>query len=1036
MKKIQFKRILGVLILFIIVFAVSFAHVFAEGEEDDEFNEIGPDDASWKECLDTFKKEGYEVLENDESIKFLGFSIARDADNNYVLKMDPKTNDEELLKAFRNMKFKILRINNITDSKENSAIGSEVKYGTDVTFNATLMNPELLRDHAGEPIPDSTTLDALVVVLQSESVISDKVAGVVFKGNASNNKKLKACKSVVRVSVIFSSGGPKVFTGNIEEEGEDDPNKAQKAAIKALLDKLNNSGEKISQEIDCTNVLKACKETDLEKCLFIHGSEDDKATPISTKERMALNFCIIKAKASKAHTYSFAKGQDFSSTTSTKNTTIGGKCSKDKFILPGSDIDSKKSYLFSDNTYTLTADNSYQFLNKDYYFGSGSSVVTLDNSSYKYTYSGSSSPDTVSLSCNLNCDEAIVVEYGPPQAATAGLCIEYQVRVTSIVSCKSTFNGTKPSIGSVCYPGPNCQGNHGDSRIFDQGGPNALFDSCIKSCDGGKYTSKCTKKCYNQVYGTNASLKKSGNSFNSVTATKVDDSTHCTDYNDYWSGYYYRSGSSIGFNGRIANWYRTHVTTRSGYHYTFNHFATSNCWFSNGDGFPRVTAACNIIYAGACDDACWYSGCGNKQYLNNCDALNDYKKNLEIYEAAVSKCEEAATCRTSTTEFNMRVTNGTDTELIFPYTANKSKTKTELKDTDIKYKNDDKTNASQKAFNHESKEVLLRYGGCYYNSAVKNWYHAWWSFPGTWMENKKKEISFVPNKDGSWTFLPNKFCIPYNFKEENQEWYKYYMAKAYNNPIMKEKNSETLSYYDKDGKYCTTEKDFDITTSPAVNKWNIEATAGKDNGFGYFKWKIKVSCFYAFSRTSTIKKDTTTCVEKNENNYRIRTVDLKDMFPHEKGYEVGTTDLFGREPGFNWSKLSTEEKISSYTSFPETYAKKVQTLNTSVYSDSYLDYRFVLNPKDLNAIRNRLKSGSGVSYNSYNGKIVTVDGVNHYVSDLFRSGVGTSPAISSSQIPSALKDGSASNASSPLRCNNMKNYKTSSCYVCDSSECK
>ncbi len=105
--------------------------------------------------------------------------------------------------------------------------------------------------------------------------------------------------------------------------------------------------------------------------------------------------------------------------------------------------------------------------------------------------------------CNVVCQEQIQVTYDPPVATKAGLCFQYKVTVKSKVTCKVELTNKIhwPTPPSSCSYSPICSGNEQET----QAGPNEEFDSCIKSCDGGKYTQSCINSCYKKVYGKSSS---------------------------------------------------------------------------------------------------------------------------------------------------------------------------------------------------------------------------------------------------------------------------------------------------------------------------------------------------------------------------------------------------------------------------------------------------------------------------------------------------------------------------------------------------
>lgn len=130
--------------------------------------------------------------------------------------------------------------------------------------------------------------------------------------------------------------------------------------------------------------------------------------------------------------------------------------------------------------------------------------------------------------CKVNCYETFVTTYDPPVTSSSGLCFSYKVTVRSKVYCKTEINDDKlkwPEGVTICASmGAECNG----SKSETQAGPTDDFDSCIKSCDGGKYSQKCVDKCYNKVYETNVdkevsteTSKLSSNESNSIESDSL-----------------------------------------------------------------------------------------------------------------------------------------------------------------------------------------------------------------------------------------------------------------------------------------------------------------------------------------------------------------------------------------------------------------------------------------------------------------------------------------------------------------------------------
>lgn len=129
----------------------------------------------------------------------------------------------------------------------------------------------------------------------------------------------------------------------------------------------------------------------------------------------------------------------------------------------------------------------------------------------EYLYVDKAKPETAELSdgedtedvtiCTTKCYEHLTVRYDPPATVKAGICFSYKVTVKSVSKCGIDINDDfwsyikKPN---TCSPVPICENNSSST----QAGPNKKFDSCVKTCDGGKYTQSCINSCYNQVYNS------------------------------------------------------------------------------------------------------------------------------------------------------------------------------------------------------------------------------------------------------------------------------------------------------------------------------------------------------------------------------------------------------------------------------------------------------------------------------------------------------------------------------------------------------
>ena len=685
-------------------------------------------------------------------------------------------------------------------------------------------------------------------------------------------------------------------------------------------------------------------------------------------------FCYAKRKAIETN-----NSYDFQANPSDKGKQLDFKCEANldsgKIPLKEEDLQGEKYYV-----------------NKNYLYGKN--VETITGGQYVYNYAPGDEQKSEEISCEVTCEESVEVEYGPPVASKAGMCFEYKVRVTSRTSCHISKLPEKPKADcSYCTPSPVCVSANGS--VWQQGGPNEDFDACIKNCDGGKYTKKCNKKCYNTVYG---------NSKN-TTIKKLMTTSECKDLNP--EGCYYRSNGNILWSPgtqTAGRWYNENSWGIEGHTY-----------IAGQDGFYRAVHADGSV----CNDSCYWTGCDG-QYLNPNVAKKDLENNVKIYNEVVNSCKAKATCSTTTAEFTISADytpeGKSQVTINFPYDNQK--------DT-ITHNNSTVTDTSEQA-----NTTLLPNDptpgdglwGCYKkNDTQSNLYRSTWSFPGTWINGKTGEISFSPKTGNtSWREHNDKFCIPADATRVNSDWWNWYNNKviALNNLTLSANTDQTVQ-----------EKCEDVTTNTVIEPgtvdlskiiYNIHAQTTK---FGYFDWSIGMHCFYALNpkpTTPTTQTSSSAEVEKacvpNTDNYRVRSVDLENVFPALDGSQAQSTSEAGRTPGFNWSEYAENTKNENYTSNPKKYLEKVQSLGYGVYDEDNLDYEFTLSPQTIRSMRSGSSgSYSGTNYTNYDdsGFYVDANGVSRYKSSKIRSISG------SNKLPT----------DNALLCNNMVNYHSSSCDV-------
>ncbi len=597
-------------------------------------------------------------------------------------------------------------------------------------------------------------------------------------------------------------------------------------------------------------------------------------------------------------------------------------------------------------------ENDY-YVNKDYYYAK---EEDSENIEYTYHYTSGETEKVSGGSCTRVCEEATVVEYGPPVASKAGLCFEYKVRVTSRVVCNSDLKITPPPTPNICTPTPYCNQVSG---FVHQGGPNEDFEKCIQECDGGKYSQSCSNKCYSEVY-------ESGDTgYNPLSIRYGDDSIvqkmWSSSFPGYVGRYEWQNGSIVWVGEGYGRWYQEFedAKTRSD-HGTYNVYS----------GFKKE----DYGNGNHCQDNCYWSGCSTKSYLNESDVADDIIDNMKKYNQAVATCSASASCTTKTAEFTIGVdytdTDGNKHTVDFPLSSSKV-------DSSKLPSHGEGFSGSTSGTEIFIPELTITpedqdgYAGCYDDASAKNWYQVAWSFPGTWINNKTGEISYV-DKSGNtaWHKQEGKFCVPLNAASVNIKWWEWKLLGS---------------------NYSDSQIEDELE-----DNYNIHAST---TDFGYFGWNFDFSCFYAL-KNEEVTTDDNDCPDGDEckttistEDYVFRIVDLNDLFPKSSETTENNQSKIsatGRQPGYNWTLDASNDgdqmtafslltKNPEYSINPIELIKNIQAKGESIYSDAYLDYRITLESEDIKYLRNYNKDHK---YTDYQGSTAVKNGVTSYWSNV------------------------------------------------------
>lgn len=760
-------------------------------------------------------------------------------------------------------------------------------------------------------------------------------------GNASSLEVTIVPEGFSDPTLVSKCGANATFEISVEVEGGADPEMSGEGYFEGDYEPVSVKG------VDCTNYKSKFNEKSFE-----------------------YNFCNDKANAIAAGV-KVKKSSEISGTTTFKCDYKTIKLNNDSKECNNSTDTNSDSYYTANNTKFLWGEEVKSY-------------------SSKYVYHYGCNTKKTDVSCRVKCEEIVTVQYGPPVASIAGMCFEYKVKVTSRVNCNVESPPKKPDVDKrYCTPAPICKhvsrtasgGTH--VTTYRQGGPNSEFDSCVESCDGGVYSDKCSNKCYKEVYGKSGVVESSGNEIAYADKLSNNDSYNVEQLSS--GGRYVCSNGTIVWNEKSrSRWHKTHS-------WGIPPMKDYKC-YSAGTNIPK---RCD------CDDACYWVGCKGDVYLNPGDYNRsigkswdgDETENNRTYQNLKEKCEAAAKCSTKTATFVISVNyshNTKDgeqkTKICYPYSKDSSVVSidTECSNPD-KLTSREKTDVTDTSNNKNTTIMKADNRGCYTDKNQRKWYQAEWSFPGSWINIKTGEISYIDKSSKvGWQDHNDKFCIPLNAKDVNQVWWNYYYKiKTNNDPCLKGDNSITGSgsaYNDVCGPNENTyNADKTVTTIDSTKisdsdiTWNIKAGTKK---FGYFGWNINIACFYALNSNPSNKKvsgsgnndssgNVDKCITTSTSEPEFRTVNLTNLFPSSDGSEKINTNGTGRKAvPFNWADRSS---TGGYKNQLSGIGKNIQNLGESIYNDNFLDYEFELSPTILAELRGH--TSDAVSDSSYNSSV-------------------------------------------------------------------
>ncbi len=352
-----------------------------------------------------------------------------------------------------------------------------------------------------------------------------------------------------------------------------------------------------------------------------------------------------------------------------------------------------------------------------------------------------------------------------------------------------------------------------------------------------------------------------------------------------------------------------------------------------------------------CSETCYYTGCDSSDAMTSKQYVDSLSTDLSNISAALSKCSTTSSCDTTeeTANFYIKVnteTEGGNNEIASPSKSG-SNTSAIVPDISNTIGRGDSDMFVPTDTDINTTTGIL--GLCYDPNNKEPHYQTTITFPGSWIDLKTGEVQYTdPNNNEEYRKKKKYYCLPYNAKSVNTEWWNWAVNYNYD-PSAKPQNF-----------------------SP---KYNIEAKLGNTTaGFGKYNWNVNFQCFYAsYDKTGPTPPGPPPpdppgipicyrgnegtkenccfepdCEESTKLKYDLRIVDLTNLFPRK------------RLRGFNWgssatlksSDVNVQNQLATrgYDVDPVVYSNEVMQKGEKIY-DEKPDFRFTLNSDNVSALK-------------------------------------------------------------------------------------
>lgn len=533
---------------------------------------------------------------------------------------------------------------------------------------------------------------------------------------------------------------------------------------------------------------------------------------------------------------------------------------------------------------------------------------------------------------NLVCKEKYSTQGDTAKLVYAGAGFSYYGIFKATKTCTLTQTAQvvlRPQCVYSCETMCSYDEKAGRVTGKDSAGPNEDFDSCINTCDNGKYTQECINTCYSKVYGNNRELPKLDSK--SKTLSFLDDNYEIQKIDNTYTVPSSAGGTFIGWStdgaGNPKAMYRVDVPTK--------HCGTVGVTFSSY--CDNHNGECTI-----------YESVGPSGCVDNPQAL--YASELNASLSEFSSMLEKMNAEIPGGDYKIQIADS--------YLNNKG-------------------NAYVYELSTANQENVI----------VSN--SGDWSCPGgnrSWTFGSQGESASACQQSKVTKTVQVSLPTAYLSKKTGLAMYEVkngryaqFYAKTPSTRLEAVKNFNIKDVYSAGNKYYTNILSDNVNvnvpsdkTSPVTLVGASTAFAGKKAGINVYvsnfgtgsKYNNSIKCYYGVYN-STVDKDDDDSNGGGGNKPSnggggitiiYRPIDLNDNFPNN------------RNPRWNWTSGATSmnDKFLNYNVNPVKTNQDIENKGYTIYNDSNeIDYDITLTPENIMAIRSYNKNVDDYNQDGY-----------------------------------------------------------------------